>query len=178
MRHLILLIALISACGKEDQRQQKCVLYGEECHDTEAEETEPLVIVGPRGPAGSSGETGEQGPAGDVGPAGMDGASCTVAQLINGAIISCTDGTTALIVNGADGEDAPPSAYTVTELVDPCGDQPGFDEVLFRLYNGTLIAHYSHGSRQFLTVVGPGNYQTTDGHSCNFNVSNSLEVTW
>lgn len=143
--------------------------------------------VGQTGPQASPGATGPQGPGGPAGPQGATGPqggkgdSCTVQTAVNGAIILCEDGTSVVLVNGQDGEDgedAPPTPYTVTELIDPCGDQSGFDEVLLRLANGALIAHYSSGNREFLTVVGPGTYSTTDGHSCIFTVHNNGSVTW
>jgi hypothetical protein len=79
--------------------------------------------------------------------------------------------------NGQDGQDAPPTPYTVVGLVDPCGDQNGFDEVLLRLGNGQLMAHYSAGNQQFLSILGPGNYVTTDGTSCSFTINNDLTIS-
>lgn len=126
--------------------------------------------------SGCSGKDGRDG------VDGKDGSSCSVEQVSNGAIITCQDNTTALILNGEKGEDglnAPPTAFTVVELIDPCGDNPDhFDEVLFRLANGQLIAHFSQNSLQFLTVIGPGNYRTTDAQSCHFTVTSDLSVVW
>lgn len=125
------------------------------------------------------GHTGRMGPKGDKGDTGTPGSSCSVSQAVNGAIITCTDGTMAVILNGVDGTDgadgtdgvSPSSPYLVTEIIDPCGDDPGeFDEVLLRLSNGQLIAHFSHGNLQFLTVLTSGSYQTTDKQKCNFSV--------
>lgn len=111
------------------------------------------------GPAGADGESivGPQGPKGDPGKDGVDG----------------KDG-----IDGQDGADAPPTPYTVTELIDPCGDAPGYDEVLMRLHNGLLVAHFASGTKQFLTVIGPGTYMTTDGTACTFTVSPSGIVSW
>lgn len=142
---------------------------------------------------GPVGNTGESIP----GPTGEAGSSCTVTQIQpteeapqGGAEISCEDGTQAQVLNGSsgqqgemgppgsDGVDSPPTDYTVVELIDPCGNSSGFDEVLLRLANGMLMAHYSSGNLQFLTVVGPGSYRTTDASACNFTVNTQLEVSW
>ncbi len=122
--------------------------------------------------------TGPVGPKGADGQDGAPGSSCSVQQMSNGAIITCQDGTSAVILNGADGSDAPPTAYSVVELINPCGDAPGYDEILLRLHNGQLIAHFSHGNKQFLTLLTPGTYQTTDGTNCLFSVDSNLNVTW
>lgn len=135
---------------------------------------------GPEGPAaspGSPGSTGAAGPTGSQGPKGDKGDSCSVQSISNGAIINCTDGTTVIIYNGEDGSDAPPTPYTVVGLVDPCGHQSSYDEVLLRMHDGTLMAHYASGSQQFLTIVGPGNYVTTDGTHCYFTVASDLSIT-
>lgn len=105
---------------------------------------------------------------------GKDGDSCTVAPVSNGAIITC-GASTSLILNG---EDAPPTAYTVVDIINPCGDATGHDEVLFRLQNRSLIAHYASGSAQFLTVLAPGSFVTTDGTNCHFSVNNAMDVVW
>jgi hypothetical protein len=80
--------------------------------------------------------------------------------------------------DGENGEDALPSPYTVSEIVDPCGDGPGYDEVILRMENGVLMAHYADGVRQFLTVIGPGTYATTDGTGCIFTITPTGEVNW
>lgn len=125
-------------------------------------------IVGPKGETGAPGQDGR------------DGQSCTVTQVANGALISCPDGTSTAILNGtpgADGQTAPATAYTVTELVDPCGPQGAYDEVLLKLANGQILAHFASGAKQFLTIVPPGNYTVTDGTSCRFTITPTGEVT-
>lgn len=135
-------------------------------------------IDGTPGPAGVDGLQGEQGPAGPAGPAGAageDGSFCTVSTTIGGQLISCTDGTSGVILNG---QDAPPTPYTVTEMIDPCGDQSAFDEILLRLANDQLVAHFSSGALEFLTTLPPGSYQTTDGTNCHFIIHNDMSVSW
>lgn len=130
-------------------------------------------IVGPKGDPGIIGQPGERG------------SSCTVTQAIGGARVSCEDGTEVVVFNGNDGatgatgaagQDAPPTAFTVTEIIDPCGHQTAFDEVLLRLANGQLIAHFASGANQFLTLIGPGSYITTDSSHCYFSVNAYGEV--
>lgn len=122
---------------------------------------------------------------GPAGRDGKDGQSCTVSQAVNGAVILCPDGTSVMVlnglngingVNGIDGLPAPASNYTIVGVIDPCGKQGQFDEILLRLANGQLVAHYASGNNQFLTTIGPNNYITTDGTSCRFTVNNNLEV--
>ena len=112
---------------------------------------------------------------------GTNGVSCTVKQLANGARVSCSDGSEAVVYNGQDGtngQDAPPTPYTVTEVIDPCGKQASFDEVLLRMSNGQLLAHFASGNNQFLTTIGVGSYTTTDGTNCYFTVNNDMSVSW
>jgi hypothetical protein len=124
------------------------------------------------------GKDGSMGPKGDT---GAPGSSCSVTQVSNGAIISCENGTSAVLLNGQDGADgspAPATPYTVTEIIDPCGNSPGFDEVLLRLHNGQIMAHYAQGALQFLTILSPGTYRVTDGTNCVFTVHPDMSVTW
>jgi hypothetical protein len=169
---LLSLVVLLTSCGYHPPKDQ-CIGNGTEC-----EHEEPVVIRGERGEAGPPGPQGDRGPQGPVGPAGEKGTSCTAARTTNGAVISCADGTSVLILDGEDGTDAPPTAYTITEMIDPCGKQASFDEVLLRLANRSLVAHFSSGSKEFLTVIGPGSYITTDGTNCRFTVDSNLEVRW
>lgn len=139
---------------------------------------------------GACTKRGDRGHPGVDGSDGSDGSSCSVNQTVNGAIISCENGTMAVITNGTngidgldgqdgeDGNDAPPTAYSVTELINPCAQTPGFNEVLLRLHNGQIIAHFSSGNLQFLSVIGPGTYRTTDASSCLFTIHPDMSVTW
>ncbi len=120
---------------------------------------------------------------------GEDGSSCSVHELDAGAYVECDDGTSALVKNGADGQDgadgadgadgqdAQQSAYLITEVINPCGEQP-LDEVILRFASGDLMAHYSHGSKQHFVILEPGKYVTTDKYKCKFTVTEDLEVTW
>ncbi len=143
------------------------------------------------------GRQGERGPAGRDGAAGQDGYT-TLAYSLYGAP-SCDAGGVILLAGpdldrsstldasevtssaevcnglaGQDGSDAPPSPFTPTEVVDPCGDTANvFDEVLLRLADGTLLASFSDDANgrntRFARLVA-GTYQTTDGSGCVFTV--------
>lgn len=60
----------------------------------------------------------------------------------------------------------------IVELIDPCGDGPGFDEVLLKTSSGKLIAYFEVGNKRFLSVLTNGTYQTTDQQACVFQVLN------
>lgn len=72
------------------------------------------------------------------------------------------------------------SGQTIIELINPCGDSPlvTHEEVLLRLSDGRILAHYASGTNQFLVEVQPGNYVTTDGSNCHFTITNNGQVTW
>ncbi len=126
---------------------------------------------------------------------GKDGSSCTTERLTNGARIDCDNGSHSVVLDGPmgssgpqgepgiqgnpgeRGNDAPVSAYNVVEVISPCPD-PGYREVLLRLANGQILAHFSNGAQQFLSLIGPGDYILTDGSSCRFNIDNNGVVRW
>lgn len=181
---------------------------GEHRSGYEEDKDDPKVIIGSRGPRGESGSScsvldHEQGAIivcdddtsqiiidGAKGQDGQDGESCSIQRVSNGAVITCGDDTVAIFdgmdgvdgrdgVDGEDGQDAAPGAYSITELIDPCGKEANFDEILLRTANGQLMALYFDTKKKaFLTVITPGNYVTTDGTDCYFSVDSELEVTW
>lgn len=67
----------------------------------------------------------------------------------------------------------------VIDLIDPCGDGPGYDEVLVRMSNGDLVAYFEQGSNRFLTVLTRNAYyRTTDAQGCNFYLGAAGTVSW
>jgi hypothetical protein len=181
--YTIILVSIIASCGREDIRRTNCITYGEQCREPK----ETVVITGPEGRQGNQGVPGERGPAGlpgeqgEPGQQGERGDSCTVSSAPGGAQISCTDGSSSFIsdgtdgVDGQDGADAPPSPYTVSEVLDPCGDAPNIiDEVLLKMANGqvlVLFADNSNGKNPRLSVLPPGTYVTSDGSNCMFTLT-------
>jgi hypothetical protein len=200
------ILLLSQGCGSQTDKQYNCIVEGDQCELVDGDE-QP-VVVGPPGERGPVGATGNSGSDGVDGVAGADGESCQVTQAINGALIECADNTVLVLngvngidgadgvdgqdgadgvdgidgVDGQDGADAPPTAYTVTEIIDPCGNHSTrIDEVLLRLANGSIIASFSDnvsGLNTRFAIIGAGTYGTTDGTGCIFTVSNTGVVTW
>ena len=130
------------------------------------------------------GDRGSIGPQGPIGLPGTPAINCTVQQAVNGAFLTCPNGST-LILNGTDGADglpAQPTAYSIAGIVDPCSDAANIhDEVLLQLVNGALIASFSDnaaGLNTRFSLLTAGSYSTTDGSNCHFSVSNTNVVTW
>lgn len=68
------------------------------------------------------------------------------------------------------------SEKNIVELIDPCGDGPGFDEILLKLGDGTYIAYFQSGNKRHLAVLSPGNYRTTDQQRCNFTITSNGDI--
>lgn len=66
------------------------------------------------------------------------------------------------------------------DILDPCGDFAGvYDEVLVRLTDGRLLASFSdnaNGKNTRFSLIGAGNYMTTDGSTCFFSVNSAGEL--
>lgn len=115
----------------------------------------------------------------------LEAEPCYTEAVAGGVNIICPDSETFLPdgvdgTDGTDGVDGTDGADAVVEIVDPCGDDPGeFDEVLLRLSTGDLLAYFEDsGGKRFLSLIGPGNYMTTDKQSCPFTVNPDMTVTW
>lgn len=108
----------------------------------------------------------------EPGAQGEPGTSCSVAQIEQGALITCSDGTGAFVSHGVDGKDAELSGFTIVTSLDPCGDNPGeFDEILLVTSDGDYVAFFEAGGKRFLTVLECGTtYQTTDKQACLFDI--------
>lgn len=192
MRYLmIILLAITASCGSDTENLRR---------------HRPLVVVGPQGPAGENGTDGSSCSTttnGDVtaitctdGSVSYvtNGQSCTITQAANGALITCGDDSVLVLngtngmngnngvngTDGVDGVDASPSAYAVSRIIDPCGSESSYDEVLLQLGNGDIIASLSDnasGNNTRFSLIGPGSYVTTDGTSCHFTVNSDKTVT-
>jgi hypothetical protein len=160
--------------------------------------SQAVVCDGATGATGATGDAGAQGPQGVPGADGQPGVSCTVESVAadpsgpapnGGALITCGS-TSTLVLNGAPGEPgpqgepgtpAPPTAYSVVALIDPCGDADGYyDEVFLRLANGVVLASFSDnasGDNTRLSVLIDGSFVTSDGTSCNFTMSTDNSTT-
>jgi len=66
---------------------------------------------------------------------------------------------------------------TVVEYLDPCGNGPGFDEVLLHTRSGKYVAYFESGSNRFLTVLQLNvSYRTTDSQKCFFTINNDGQI--
>lgn len=117
---------------------------------------------------------------------------CSVEDTPKGAVVTCPDGTEVPVYDGEDGEngsdgkdgedgeDAPVSDTTIVDILDPCGDDPDhYDEVLLITQGGSVIAYFREGkNHEFLSLLVPGDYETTDKQECEFTVNPDYSVTW
>lgn len=71
------------------------------------------------------------------------------------------------------------SNYNVTNLIDPCGNGPGYDEIFLRTSTGKIIASFSDSASglntRFSELTAGGPYSTTDGTGCTFTVSPDVD---
>lgn len=68
---------------------------------------------------------------------------------------------------------------SVTEYVYPCTKRPNsFDEVFLKMKSGKLVAYFEgRGNERFLTVLSPGNYESTDAKpACKFTVTANSQI--
>jgi len=134
----------------------------------------PKPLNGNNGIGGIDGQDGQDGQDGKDGKDGQNGTSCTVSRTANGALIACTDGTFAVVLDGMN------TGIPVNSVIDPCGPQSAYDEVLLRMDNHQVIAYLiGPGSAQArLAVLPPGNYVTSDGTNCYFTVHADGNITY
>lgn len=69
---------------------------------------------------------------------------------------------------------------SVISFIDPCGDGPSYDEVIMKTSTGQLMAYFEDQgrSKRFLTLLSPGQYETTDQQGCRFTVNSNGSVSW
>jgi uncharacterized Ntn-hydrolase superfamily protein len=69
------------------------------------------------------------------------------------------------------------SKVTVSNIIDPCGDDVGyFDEMVLQLSDGTFVAYFENGNDRFITTLPNGNYRTTDHDNCSFSIVDGVLV--
>lgn len=107
--------------------------------------------------------------------------SCSVSRISESEVrLTCPDGTTEIIKNGTDGTNGLDGINGTNgqdgqsiEVIDPCGAESriGFDEVLIRLPDRTVIAYFRFDSYEHLTRLAAGrSYMTTDDTQCSFTI--------
>jgi hypothetical protein len=127
------------------------------------------------------GQTGLQGVPGNVGGVGPAGSSCTTIAIAPNSVapngsaeIECTDGTSALLLNGTNGTN---SAISPVQFCPGTPSYPStFLEVGF-IINGKMYGVYSENGG-FMTYLPPGAY-SSDGvnASCNFTINSDNTIT-
>lgn len=125
---------------------------------------------------GVAGPQGNPGVAGATGATGNSGTSCTVAEADDnsGALITCGN-TSAFIKNGTNGIDATP--VTPVKFCSGATASYGSFPEYGLLINGKVYAIYAT-SRYWLSVLSPGNYQTTTtGLNCSFRVNSDGSIS-
>lgn len=64
------------------------------------------------------------------------------------------------------------SNVQIQAVLDPCGDGPGYDEVVLKTSAGYL-AYFENGNHRYLTLLQEGvTYTTTDNSHCEFSIIN------
>jgi hypothetical protein len=132
------------------------------------------TVRGPRGETGSAGSVGAPGVGCMIQPIGASDSAPN-----GGSILTCENSATLILngTNGTNGQDAPDQPYAIAKIIDPCGKQSAHDEVLLVLVDGTVLAHFSSGGKEFLTLLTVGvQYVTTDGTNCRFKVTASGSI--
>lgn len=119
-----------------------------------------------------SGPKGDAGVSGNIGPMGPPGTSCFVVSTPGGATVNCSDGSTASILNGLNGNNG--ASGIQISIVQFCAGVTSypttFVEVGFCISN-ELWAVYSE-SNGFMVKVPPGTYQShAHNSSCTFTVA-------
>jgi len=66
-------------------------------------------------------------------------------------------------------------AANTIEIIDPCGDGPGVDEVILKI-RGELIAYFQAKNVNVLATLSDGHYVTSDKDKCRFSVVNGEVV--
>lgn len=100
-------------------------------------------------------------------------------QNSNGVLDTGEVSNTQVVCDGVAGVNAPSNPFQVVDVVDPCGaDQNHYNEVLLKLKNGDLLAYFKDRDNEFLSLLVPGDYRTTDHQKCEFMVHSDMSVTW
>jgi hypothetical protein len=62
-----------------------------------------------------------------------------------------------------------PNELNIVELIDPCGNETAYDEIIVRLSDNALMVFFSQNGGR-LSLIDVGTYVTTDGTNCTFKV--------
>jgi hypothetical protein len=90
---------------------------------------------------------------------------CTVTQEDDGQFITCADQSMFI-----------PSHEYISDIIDPCGNGPGHDEVIIIFSNGSSLAWYKNLGLVQLQEYTP--YVTTDAQRCHFEIQGGLVIDY
>lgn len=156
-----LLVISLVGCGSQADYEYQCAVKGNDCEYTDKRE------AGEPGPRGENGPRGRNGLKGEPGADGEDGENCTIYDRDYGAVVQCGENVVAIF----DGEDAYESEWTFVGVIDPCGPEAEYDEIILVTAGGDYISYFQDGPDRFLTILAyDAAYVTTDGTSCEFGI--------
>lgn len=79
--------------------------------------------------------------------------------------------------NGTNGADAAPTQFTPVGVLNPCGANTAYDEVLLKLASGQVLASFSQSASgqntRFSLLVADTGYVTTDADLCYFKIDST-----
>lgn len=103
---------------------------------------------------------------------------CITTKVAGGYNLQCGDADPIYIRDGKDGADGEDGEDAIVEIIHPCGNDKG--EAILRMADGTIIAYFKDvfGCKEYLKVLTPGEYTTTDGNYCKYTVTDTGEVIW
>jgi len=103
---------------------------------------------------------------------------CKATKINNGYILKCGDSEPITITNGENGKDGQDGDDSSIEIIHLCGNTDG--EILIRLPDSTLVAYHQGclGINEYLTVLTPGDYTSSDKYKCQFNVDENNNITY
>lgn len=102
---------------------------------------------------------------------------CTTSPIAGGVQITCPNGSTSTVLNGAAG--APGTVITSVQFCPNLGETvygsnwPEFGECV----NGDLYGVYFTGNYAFWAKLPPGVYSSTSMNGCNFTIGANCQVT-
>lgn len=79
---------------------------------------------------------------------------------------------------GPIGQPGQDGADMVVQVIDPCGQETEFDEVILRLADGRLYAFFVENRQGRMVLLDKGDFVTTDGTNCHFTVTDEGDVAW
>jgi hypothetical protein len=169
MRYNVMVLVVLAACGRHSEHTYRYGSDGINGKDGSNGHSSLLATTSFSGVSGSCTNGGIVVLSGldsnDSGILDSEDSNLVSSVVCNGS--NGIDGT-----NGSNGLDAVPSPWTPVSILNPCGVNGSYDEVLLKLYNGQVMASFSQNSNglntRFSLLLPNVGYQTTDSYMCYF----------